>query len=341
MKYSKITLKEYAEKFSDPFLRKAFPTIQYDFAPIPTIVLLIFLATLSTSDGGWPIGGSSALSKNIEKRYVELGGEITYDAKVKKIIVKDNVANGIQLENGSEHFSDLVISTNDGYSTIFGMLEGKYVNQQIRSYYDSYPKTQAFGLEVWYGIQKSFPNEPHAIVLFLEEPLIIEGKEKDRLDVEIFNFDQSLAPSGDTVFKVVFESNYDYWRDLSSNPEKYKAQKQQVADLVSQRLEKRFPGFSKQIKAIDVVTPISLVHWTGAYRGLQAWPAPKEYEKEINKNGVSKTLPGLQNFYMSGQWARGQIGLTTVCLTSRNLIREICKKDGKKFVASKPQTQET
>jgi hypothetical protein len=76
---------------------------------------------------------------------------------------------------------------------------------------------------------------------------------------------------------------------------------------------------------------LSVEHWTAAYRGCQAWGAPKEYQKEVMKNGVSKTLPGLKKFYMVGQWAVGTIGLNTVCLTGRNLIRDLCKQDGKKF----------
>jgi len=51
------------------------------------------------------------------------------------------------------------------------------------------------------------------MVLFLEQPLNFEGKEKDRLDIEIFNFDKTLAPSGKTVIKVNFDSNYDYWKN--------------------------------------------------------------------------------------------------------------------------------
>ncbi len=70
MKYSKITLKDYAEKFKDPFLRKAFATIQYDLPEAPVVIALIFLATLNNGDGGWPIGGSMALSRNIEQRYL-------------------------------------------------------------------------------------------------------------------------------------------------------------------------------------------------------------------------------------------------------------------------------
>ncbi len=332
MKFGKITIKDYAEQFSDPFLRKALPTIQYDIAEAPTLVPLIFLSVQDKGDAGWPIGGSSAISENIEKRYLELGGEVTYKAKVKKIIVKDNKAVGIQLEDGTEHFADLVVSAADGYSTIFEMLDGKYVNQKIDAYYKSYWKTQAFGLEVWYGINMELPNEPHAIVRFLDQPITIEDVARDRLDIEVFNFDPTIAPKGKTVVKVVLDSKYDYWKALK--PEQYRAEKQRVADVIAEQLEKRFAGFKTNLEATDVVTPISVQHWTGAFRGCQAWGAPKELQKEVTKNGVSKTLPGLENFYMVGQWAGGTIGLNTVCLMGRNLIRDICKSDNKKFEAT-------
>ena len=149
--------------------------------------------------------------------------------------------------------------------------------------------------------------------------------------MEIFNFDPTLAPTGKTVIKAVFDSNYDYWKELSSDKQEYQAEKKKVTDLIAQTLEKRFPGFRGKVEATEVVTPVSAEHWTAAYRGCQAWGAPKEYIKEVTKNGVSKTLPGLGNFYMVGQWAIGTIGLNTVCLSGRNLIRDLCKQDGKKF----------
>ncbi len=165
----------------------------------------------------------------------------------------------------------------------------------------------------------------------LDEPISVEGVQRDRLNLEIFNFDPSLAPTGKTVIKAVFDSDYDYWKQLSSNKQKYQAEKQKVADLIAQTLEKRFPGFKNKVEITDVVTPISTEHWTGAHRGCQAWGAPEQYQKEVTKNGLSKTLPGLEKFYMVGQWATATIGLNTVCLSGRNLIRDLCKQDGKKF----------
>jgi phytoene dehydrogenase-like protein len=177
MKYSKITVEDYSKGFSDPFLQKAFSTIQYDLPDVPVIIPMIFMATMNKGDGGWPIGGSFALSKNIEKRYLELGGQIAYHSQVVKVLVENDNAIGVQLEDGSQHFADLVVSAADGYSTIFNMLGGKYVSDSIRTYYDSYPKTLPFGFEVWYGVNQDLSGEPHALVLFQDKPLTIEGRE--------------------------------------------------------------------------------------------------------------------------------------------------------------------
>ena len=334
-KYSKMTLEEYAQGFSDSFLRKAFATIQYDIPNVPVVIPLIFLSTMSKGEGGWPVGGSFALSKNVERRYLELGGQIAYGSKVAKILIEKDRAIGVQLDDGSKHFADIVVSAADGYSTIFNMLDGKYASDSIRDYYSSYPKTIPFGFEVWYGVNRDFSGEPHALVLFQDEPLSFEGREYNRLDVEIFNFDPSLAPSGKTVVKVVLDSDYDYWRRLSENAEEYDEEKRRIADVIAGRLQKRFPSFKAQIEVFDVVTPISVEHWTSAYRGsCVPYPAPKHIAKEVAKNGVSKKLPGLQRFYMVGQWAGAVYSTNQVSSMGRDLVRQLCKRDSKEFVST-------
>jgi len=52
MKYGKINLKEYSQRFSDPFLKRALPTIQYDIDEVPTLVPMVFLSMLSVGDAG-------------------------------------------------------------------------------------------------------------------------------------------------------------------------------------------------------------------------------------------------------------------------------------------------
>jgi phytoene dehydrogenase-like protein len=172
-------------------------------------------------------------------------------------------------------------------------------------------------------------------VLFQDEPIVIEDREYDRLDVEIFNFDPTFAESGKTVVKVVVDSDYDYWQKQATDTKAYAEEKKRLAELVAERLEKRFKSFKNSIEAVDVATPITVVHWTGGYRGYSLpWPAPAEIAKEVSTNGLSKTLPNLQNFYMVGQWASAMNGLSTAGLSGRDLIKQLCKQNNKKFTTN-------
>jgi len=42
-------------------------------------------------------------------------------------------------------------------------------------------------------------------------------------------------------------------------------------------------------------------------------------------------LPGLDDFYMCGQWVEPGGGLPTGVMSARRLFKTICRKDGKKF----------
>lgn len=127
-RYGKISIQDYASRFSDPFLRQAFPLILDDLPDFPMTALLFALAELHRHNAGWPIGGSLEFTRAIERRYLDLGGEIHYKSRVAKILVEDDQAVGVCLVDGTEHSADMIISAADGRTTIYDMLEGKYTN---------------------------------------------------------------------------------------------------------------------------------------------------------------------------------------------------------------------
>ncbi|HHW03539.1 MAG TPA: hypothetical protein GXX35_12165 [Thermoanaerobacterales bacterium] len=49
-------------------------------------------------------------------------------------------------------------------------------------------------------------------------------------------------------------------------------------------------------------------------------------------NGFTRSLTGLDNFYMAGQWAETMIGISTAALSGRNLARHLRKKYKRPFV---------
>ena len=48
--------------------------------------------------------------------------------------------------------------------------------------------------------------------------------------------------------------------------------------------------------------------------------------------GLRKTLPGLDNFYMIGQWVEPGGGLPTGAMSARRMIKALCEKDKRRFV---------
>lgn len=72
---------------------------------------------------------------SIEQRYRDLDGQVIYNAAVEEILVKENRAVGVRLADGREYRADIIVSAADGYSTIFKLLGGRYVDDKIKKRY--------------------------------------------------------------------------------------------------------------------------------------------------------------------------------------------------------------
>jgi phytoene dehydrogenase-like protein len=333
-RWGKPTLEQIGARFSNPFLRRALGMIQYDFANVPSVVALMFLSGCATRNFGWPAGGSLDFARSIAQRYTALGGQIHHRAKVAKVLVENDRAVGIRLTDGTEHRADVVISNADGRTTLYDMLDGRYLTDRIRAYYAAAPQQQDMALHISLGVARDFSAEPHMLVLWLPEPLDIAGQRRDRLDIEFFSFAPETAPAGKTTVQVVAATPYEYWKALT--PEAYRAEKERVAETVIACLDRRFPGLRAQVEVVDVATPLTTERFVGSYRGYQAWGAPDQGMLDVlSGKGVSKTLPGLANFYMVGQWAAG-LGLPTVAAMGRWAVGQMCKQDGRRFVTACP-----
>ena len=331
MKWKKLSVREFASRFSDPFLREAFPLI-LDLDDFPMAAVLFTLAVMHNHDAGYPIGGSLPFSQAIKQRYLDLGGEIHYKSRVEKILVENDHAVGIKLTDGTEHRADVVVSAADGHATIFDMLEGKYVNDKIRGYYDKLPIFQPY-IQVSLGVARDLSDEPQTIVYALEEPVSIAGKERRHLEIKHYCFDPTLTPQGKSAVTVLISSNYDYWKPLLEDRGRYENEKQQIADVVINQLDKRFPGIKEQVEIVDVATPTTFERYTGNWQGsFEGWLITT---KSFGMS-MSKTLPGLKSFYMVGQWVEPGGGLPTSALSGRNVMQIICHQDKKQFVAQTP-----
>ncbi len=333
-KWKNVSIRDFADRFKNPFLREALFQSKALFSDdLPVMLIHLIVAGGHLKSAGYPEGGGLVFSQAIEKRFRDLGGTVEYQSCVDKILVENNKAVGIRLENGSKHYADSVISAADGRTTIFHMLDGKYVDDKIRGCYDSFPLCNPV-IIVALGVSRRFENLPHSaagIIYPLKEPVDIGGLKIERLRPMIYNFDPTLAPIGKTLIRIVLPADYDYWRGLRNHHGRYDEEKVKVAETVIRLLEQRFPGISSDVEMQDVATPLTFERYTGNWKGsIIGW----DLTTKTVFRPLPKTLPGLENFWMAGQWVEPGGGIPFVALSGRNVIQLIARRDKKPFVTS-------
>lgn len=331
-KWSRLTMKDLAQQFQNPLLRDAWQLI---WPPeFSAIFILITLALMHLKAAGYIVGGSMKFSRAMESRYLGSGGEIRYKSLVTSILVENDRAVGVRLADGSEHRADYIISAADGHATIFDLLGGKYIDDRIRGYYERMPIFPPL-IYIGLGVNRTFDDVPKIIsglVFQLDKAVTIAGKETKWLNVRIHNFDPTLAPPGKTLLTLMLESDCAYWEALRKDIERYRAEKARIADIVISALDKRFPGLASQVEMRDVATPITFRRYTGNWQGsFEGWLMTPS---TVTLN-MSKTLPGLDSFYMVGQWVQPGGGLPSGAMTGRHVTQMLCQRDKKKFLTTK------
>lgn len=326
--YGKLSIGDYARRYKNPYLRQGIAGI-LDMPDFSFFALVMVLSWQNTHCAGYPVGGSLEFSRGIEKKFLKLGGKIHYSSPVKSIMVRNGRAYGIKLENGDEYASDIVVSAADGYATIYKMLSGKFVNGKVNGYYRDLPIFEPFFF-LSLGVKRDLSSEPQIVVRFLDKPMILEGKTYEKIGYKHYCYDSTLAPKGKSVVEILYTSSYAYWAALKDNPEAYKAEKERVTKTLIEGFEQCIPGISGDIEVIDAATPLTFERYTGnRFGSYEGWKlTPKNMMLQMKK-----TLPGLSNFYMIGQWVQPGGGLPSALKTGRDLVYLLCHKDGKSFKA--------
>jgi phytoene dehydrogenase-like protein len=332
LRWANATVRKYAERFKDPLLRTALPEF-FQFAPpdFPMMLMLSTLAMMNDREAGYPIGGSLRFAEDLAKHYLALGGEIRYKSRVEAILVENDRAVGVRLADGTEHHADLVISAADGHSTIFDLLGGRYLDNKVRSYYHDMTVAKSI-LQISLGVNRDFSAECPSINFPLPQPIYLGNVRHERLVVKHYCFDPTMAPPGKSVLSVWCEADYDYWKSMRANRKHYRAAKDLVAQQVIAALDERFPGLSDAVEVVDVATPVTYERYTANWRGAFAgWALTTRKMSMMMGGGMKKTLPGLDNFYMIGQWVEPGGNVELSVASGRDVVKDICAAEEKPF----------
>jgi phytoene dehydrogenase-like protein len=249
--------------------------------------------------------------------------------------VEAGCATGIRLADGAILRGDIVISAADGHSTLYDMLDGKFISPKFEEFYnrnETFPSLVFVAL----GVGRSFHATPHSYLFHLSSPFEIDPQTVlNDLYIRVHNFDPTLAPYGKTLITSMIETrNWEYWVNLQKNDlVRYAAEKQRIAQTLIDILEDKFGNVRDLVEMTDVTTPATIIgftnNWKGSFEGWLLTP-------ETGFTQLPSTLPDLDNFYMCGHWVAIGGGLPAAMISGRNVAQLICAKENIQFGIYEP-----
>jgi len=329
-KFGRLTCNEYFEKLN--FKSDRIKTIffaMYGNRDFSALAFIFMLGWFNQKNAGYIKGGSYPLAQRMVDKLWKLGGKLSYKKKVEKVIVENNVAKGVLLTDGTIIRADYVISAADGYSTIFNMLDSNYISKEIDFAYKNWELFTPI-VQVSFGINKAISSDSPILINISKDKLIGKTKLENGYSVMNYFYDSTMAPEGKTTIVLRFDSPWKLWENIDAN--EYKTEKLQIQKDATAYLEKEYPGISEFIEVIDVATPKTDVRYTGVKDGAYEGFMPS---KDNMMKSLKMQLPGLQNFYMAGQWLSPGGGLPPSAQTGKWAVQLICKKEKQQFISNK------
>lgn len=326
-KYGQMNMEEYARRFRDPLLRKALAHL-FVRSEMGSTSIFFFLAGLHIRGAAFPQGSSLAFARTIEDVFLKSGGSIEYRKKVKRIIVENNTARGIELEDGRVETADIIVSAADGYATLFDMLENRFTPPTIKERFENSPLYPGF-IQVSLGVNMDLTGTPHVVKAETSAPFEVAGEIRQELWFQHFAFDKTMAPEGKTSITVLYPSSIEAWEKVDYKSGEYKEEKQKILETTIAQLENFIPGISSAVEIADVATPYTTLRYTHNRKGALGFMMTKELAGDMMMN-PQYTLPGLNNFYMTGQWVKG-FGIPMAAAGGKEVVQKICKDVGMKF----------
>jgi phytoene dehydrogenase-like protein len=265
-------------KFKNEFLKHFLEKI-YSDENFSAIAFLTMLSLFKDHNAGYPAGGSLNFVLRILNKYQELGGTLSAGKKVEKIIVEEGKAVGVALSDGTIHQSDYVIAACDLHEVIYGMLEGKYIPEDIKYAFENWPLFKSL-VQVSFGIKKEI-KEKQMMNNYLA-PVKIGATKVDSYSISNYSYDPDMAPEGKTSIVLRFQSPYEIWEHLENNANE--KEKEKIKEDAITLLEKAYPGIKEFIEVVDVATPLTDIKYTGVYQAAYEgfMPTKSNMNKTIN-----------------------------------------------------------
>jgi phytoene dehydrogenase-like protein len=270
----------------------------------------------------YPRGGSQVFVDELAQRFEEAGGHILMSSAVRRILINNHTAHGVEIETGSPrrrvrlHISaGVIVSNADLRLTLEHMIGPELLDPDyLQTVKQLRPTLPCFLLHI--GLKD----------ISLEELRKAEGYHWSSWDAEnvatdafkVFlptAFDPGLAPPGGQIIIVQKVTKVDY-----DNIDDWPAHKAAIEDFILTSLETCLPGISSKIVVKLSASAQTSNRYTLNHHGaMLGW--------EMAPDQLGERRPAIQspfkNLHFVGHWAQPGGGITPVMISAMQAVKLI------------------
>jgi phytoene desaturase len=267
--YSKV-----AQFIKDEHLRQAFSfhSLLVGGNPFQTSSIYALIHALERQGGVWfAKGGTGALVAGMVRLFQDLGGEIKLNAPIDRILVTDDRAEAVVMQDGSFMPFDMVASNADVVHTYKRMLRGTPRGEAMTKSLERKRHSMSLFV-VYFGLKRQHPHLKHHMVLF--------GPRYRELVMEIFGTsgladdfslylhapsvtDEGLAPEGCSAYYVLSPVPHLGTADIN-----WEVEGPKYRDKILRYLNDRYiPGLLDDLVTVRHITPFDFRDELNAHLG--------------------------------------------------------------------------
>lgn len=283
--YSNISSKDVLDEYISNKTLKQLLGSQGTYDPIMSMVHLAFMWNVMSIEGIWyPSIGIYGINERLQESIHNNGGEILLNSPVKEILIENQKAVGVELNDGTVFQSEWVVSNADYKTTFLELLKPENVPQDHLQAVQNSAYTGS-EISVYLGAEKervdlSRIRAEHAFYRHnLNPPSQSDQIEFNKKEIEICLWSEKepdSAPSG--KISLILRSNVDFdhfsdWRTgVKRRKEGYRGYKNELANQLIETVNNIIPGLVEAHTILDIATPLTYLDWGKRYRGsIAGW----------------------------------------------------------------------
>lgn len=291
---------------------------------ISGLMLMSCMSGLYGEHTYYPQGNSQKVADVFVSAIEENQGKVLLKSGVREIIIKNNQAQGVVLENGQKIFAKIVISNADATQTFTKLINPTLAPKKyIKKLSELSPSVGPFKLFLGLDFdiaQNGLDKHEYFFYESLDFTKCFEKLKKGSISClsaySPSHLEPNFAPKGHSTLILTAFLPWKTERD-------WRTAKEQIADEMLSLVEQKVKNLSDHIVVKKIFTPQDLNNFSLSHQGAMYGWANTPGQSLIYR--LKQETP-IKNLYLSGHWTIPGTGVTTAMLSGWILSKSLEKK---------------